>query len=106
MGGSGATSNGIVDTNVKVDLGENVSFESFAFDLDAVNNAFQIQNPYLSSFESSVYGAGGGGVNGTAGLSEQNIKNLNTSVIIGENARIEISDLAWFDDRIRTQNRN
>jgi hypothetical protein len=97
VGGAGAISYGTVDTNVQVDLGENVSFESFEFDLDAVNKAAQIQNPYFSSFESSIYAAGGGVANGTAGLSNQNIKNLNTEIIIGKNGVIKISDLAWFD---------
>ncbi|WP_419534545.1 hypothetical protein [Endozoicomonas sp.] len=97
VGGSGATSKTEVDTNVRVDLGKNVSFSAMQVDIDAFNSAYQIQNPYFSGFSSSVYGAGGGAANGSAGLSYQNLKNLTAEVILGKNGVLKISDLAWLD---------
>ena len=97
VGGSGATSLVEVDTNAKVELGENVSFSAMQLDIDALNSAYQIQNPYFNGFTSSIHGAGGGAANGTAGLSYQNIKNLTAEVIVGKNAVLKISDLAWLD---------
>ena len=97
VGGSGATSLVEVDTNTKVELGENVSFSAMQVDIDAFNSAYQIQNPYYSGFTSSIHGAGGGAANGTAGLSYQNLKNLTAEVIVGKNAVLKISDLAWLD---------
>ncbi|MDX1725212.1 MAG: leukotoxin LktA family filamentous adhesin [Pseudomonas sp.] len=96
VGGSGAVSDVDVDTNVKVVLGKNVSLNALDIDIDALNQARQIQTPWDSSYTTSVYGAGGGGANGTAALSRQNIKHLLAAVEIGENAALKISDLAWM----------
>ncbi|WP_257280788.1 leukotoxin LktA family filamentous adhesin [Endozoicomonas sp. ISHI1] len=97
VGGSGATSLVEVDTNAKVDLGENVSFSALDIDIDAFNSAYQIQNPYFNGFTSSIHGAGGGAANGTAGLSYQDLKNIAAEVVVGKNAVLKISDLAWMD---------
>jgi hypothetical protein len=101
VGGSGAVSDVEVDTNVKVVLGENFSLNALDIDIDALNQARQIQTPWDSSYTTSVYGAGGGGANGTAALSSQNIKHLLAAVDVGENAVLKISDLAWMYDGYR-----
>ncbi|MBL4833668.1 MAG: hypothetical protein JKY26_06795, partial [Pseudomonas sp.] len=101
VGGSGAESDVEVDTNVKVVLGKNVSLNALDIDIAALNQARQIQTPWDSSYTTSVYGAGGGGANGTAALSRQNIKNLRAAVEVGENAVLRISDLAWMYDGYR-----
>ncbi|AMO55163.1 hypothetical protein GZ77_11690 [Endozoicomonas montiporae] len=98
VGGSGATSLVEVDTNAQVELGENVSFSAMQLDIDAINGASQIQNPYFNGFTSSIHGVGGGALNGSAGLSYQNLKNLTAEVVVGKNAVLKISDLAWLDD--------
>ncbi|WP_257265465.1 hypothetical protein, partial [Endozoicomonas sp. ONNA2] len=66
-------------------------------DIDAFNSAYQIQNPYFSSFTASVYGAGGGAANGSAVLSYQNLKNLTAEVVLGKKGVLKISDLTWLD---------
>ncbi|MDA7089133.1 leukotoxin LktA family filamentous adhesin, partial [Pseudomonas sp. SA3-5] len=101
VGGSGAVSDVEVDTNAKVVLGKNVSLNALDINIDALNQARQIQTPWDSSYTSSVYGAGGGGANGTAALSSQNIKHLLAAVEIGDNAILKISDLAWMYEGYR-----
>ncbi|AKO51858.1 hypothetical protein ABA45_05015 [Marinobacter psychrophilus] len=101
VGGSGAVSDVEVDTNVKVVLGKNVSLNALDIDIDALNQARQIQTPWDTSYTTSVYGAGGGGANGTAALSSQNIKHLLAAVEVGESAVLKISDLAWMYDGYR-----
>ncbi|WP_174958709.1 leukotoxin LktA family filamentous adhesin [Halopseudomonas pelagia] len=101
VGGSGAVSDVEVDTNAKVVLGKNVSLSALDIDIDALNHARQIQTPWDSSYTTSVYGAGGGGANGTAALSRQNIKHLLAAVEVGENAVLKISDLAWMSQGYR-----
>ncbi|GGD07341.1 leukotoxin LktA family filamentous adhesin [Halopseudomonas salina] len=101
VGGSGAVSDVDVDTNVKVVLGKNVSLNALDIDIDALNQARQIQTPWDSSYTTSVYGVGGGGANGTAALSRQNIKHLLAAVEVGENAVLKISDLAWMHQGYR-----
>jgi hypothetical protein len=101
VGGSGAVSDVEVNTNVKVVLGENVSLNALDIDIDALNQARQIQTPWDSSYTTSVYGAGGGGANGTAALSSQNIKHLLAAVEVGESAVLKISDLAWLYEGYR-----
>ena len=101
VGGSGAVSDVEVDTNVKVVLGQNVSLNALDIDIDALNQARQIQTPWDSSYTTSVYGAGGGGANGTAALSSQNIKHLLAAVEVGESAVLKISDLAWLYEGYR-----
>jgi hypothetical protein len=96
VGGSGAVSDVEVNTNAKVVLGDNVGLSALDIDIDALNQARQIQTPWDSSYTSSVYGAGGGAANGTAALSDQNIKHLLAAVEVGDNAVLKISDLAWM----------
>jgi hypothetical protein len=101
VGGSGAVSDVEVNTNAKVVLGKNVSLNALDINIDALNQARQIQTPWDSSYTTSVYGAGGGGANGTAALSNQNIKHLLAAVEVGENAILKISDLAWMYEGYR-----
>jgi hypothetical protein len=101
VGGSGAVSDVEIDTNVKVVLGENVSLNALDIDIDALNQARQIQTPWDASYTTSVYGAGGGGANGTAALSSQDIKHLLAAVEVGESAVLKISDLAWMYEGYR-----
>ncbi|WP_198064150.1 leukotoxin LktA family filamentous adhesin [Neptunomonas qingdaonensis] len=93
VGGSGAESDVDISTNTQVTLGENVGFDAFDIDIDARNKARQVQVPFNRSFESSIRAGGGGGANGTAGLSYQNIKSLSARVNIGENAVLKVSPL-------------
>ncbi|AFP29913.1 leukotoxin LktA family filamentous adhesin [Marinobacter sp. BSs20148] len=94
VGGSGAVSDVEINTNAKVVLGENVSLNALDIDIDALNQAVQIQTPWDASYTTSVYGAGGGGFNGTAALSNQNIKHLLAAVEVGKDAVLKISDQA------------
>ncbi|AKO51862.1 hypothetical protein ABA45_05040 [Marinobacter psychrophilus] len=94
VGGSGAVSDVEINTNAKVVLGENVSLSALDIDIDALNQASQIQTPWDASYTTSVYGAGGGGFNGTAALSNQNIKHLLAAVEVGKDAVLKISDQA------------
>ncbi|WP_279245767.1 leukotoxin LktA family filamentous adhesin [Candidatus Litorirhabdus singularis] len=94
VGGSGAESDVEVDTTARVELGDNVSFEASDIDIDAINEARQIQTPYNSDFGMSINAGGGGGANGSAGLSYQNLKGLAAQVELGDNVKLKVSQLS------------
>ena len=89
LGGSGATSDVDVSVNSEVDLGNNVSFSADVIDIDAINTLWHV-TPSDSNFSHSVNAGSGGAINGSAAISYLDVHRLNSSVDIGNNARLLI----------------
>ena len=98
FGGSGARSDVEVDLDTSVDLGKNVSFYADEIDFSASNSVDQIGDAWFNSFEHSVKAGAGGGINGSAALSDINVSHLGASVDVGKNVVLKIDPLADIND--------
>ncbi|NRA43102.1 MAG: hypothetical protein HRU21_12460, partial [Pseudomonadales bacterium] len=97
VGGSGAEADVDVDNDADVKLGENVHFDALAIDIDARNTAKRLEQAWDNAFEANVFAGSGGGANGTAGLSYNDLSGINSSVSLDDNVTLTISSLAWLD---------